>query len=402
MERLLEGVKILDMSQMLSGPYGSLLLADCGAEVIKVEDPGQGDRIRGMAPHFIEGHSAYFVSINRNKKSIILNLKDPAERDVFYELVKKADVVWDNFKPGTSERLGIDYETLKDVNPRIIVSSISAFGYNGPYKDQPAFDLSIQAMSGAMSITGEEGRVPVRMGIPMGDLAGGTLAAYAVAAALYRREKTGEGCWIEISLLDSLISLLTYVGQYYFHSGDVPKPIGSGHQSVVPYHAYRTKTIDIVVAIFTEKFWSGLCKVLGMEEYIDDDRFNTNAKRSENRDQLNPVISERLLERPGEEWLKEMADIGIPAAPINDLEMLFNDPQVLAREMVVDLKTPGGNTIKTIGNPVRVQGIKDTFVFSPIHGEHTEEVITELLGAEAYRKLVEGREAAGREEEGKE
>ncbi len=401
MEPLLKGVRILDVSQMLSGPFGSLLLADTGAEVIKVEDLGCGDRIREMAPHFIEGHSAYFICINRNKKSIGLNLKDPEEREVFYELVKKVDVVWDNFKPGTSERLGIDYETLKKLNPRIIVSSISAFGYDGPYRNQPAFDLSIQAMSGAMSITGEEGRVPVRMGIPMGDLAGGTLAAFAVAAALYRREKTGQGCWIEISLLDSLVSLLTYVGQYYFHSGDVPKPIGSGHQSVVPYHAYRTKTIDIVVAIFTEKFWSGLCKVLGREDLIDDERFSTNAKRSENREALNPMISERLMERSGEEWLKEMAQIGIPAAPINNLEMLFRDPQILARGMVVDLETPGGNTIKTIGNPVKVQGVKDTYCFSPIHGEHTEEVVSGLLGEEAYRKLMEGREETCGDGEGK-
>jgi crotonobetainyl-CoA:carnitine CoA-transferase CaiB-like acyl-CoA transferase len=377
---------------MLSGPYGSLLLADCGAEVIKVEDPAFGDRIRGMAPHFIEGHSAYFISVNRNKKSIILNLKDEYERQVFYDMVKQVDVVWDNFKPGTSERLKIDYETLKEINPKIICSSISAFGYNGPYMNQPAFDLSIQAMSGAMSITGEEGRVPVRMGIPMGDIAGGTVAAFAVAAALYQRERTGEGCWLDISLMDSLVSMLTYVGQYYFHTEDPPVPIGSGHQSVVPYHAYRTATIDIVIAIFTEKFWAGLCNVLGMEGYIEDERFKDNASRSVNRDELNPVIAERLLDKPGEEWLAALAEEGIPAAPINNLEMLFTDPQIIAREMVVELKTPGGNKIKAIGNPVKVEGVKDEFRFSPIHGEHTEEVITNLLGAEAYKGLVEHRE----------
>ncbi len=392
MEKLLEGVKVLDVSQMLSGPYGSMLLADCGAEVIKVEDPGFGDRIRGMAPHFIEGHSAYFISVNRNKKSIILNLKDEYERDIFYDLVKKVDIVWDNFKPGTSERLKIDYETLKAINPRIICSSISAFGYNGPYREQPAFDLSIQAMSGAMSITGEEGRVPVRMGIPMGDIAGGTIAAFAVAAALYKREKTGEGCWLDISLLDSLVSMLTYVGQYYFHTGDPPVPIGSGHQSVVPYHAYRTKTIDIVIAIFTEKFFAGLCKVLDIKECITDPRFALNAERSVHRESLNPKIAERLLERPGEEWLAELAEEGIPAAPINNLEMLFSDPQVIARDMVVELETPGGNKIKTIGNPVKVSGVKDDFRFSPLHGEHTEEVITGLLGEEKYSELSKHRE----------
>jgi len=392
MEKLLAGVKILDVSQMLSGPYGSMLLADCGAEVIKVEDPAFGDRIRGMAPHFIEGHSAYFISVNRNKKSIILNLKDEYERQVFYDMVKEVDVVWDNFKPGTSERLKIDYETLKEINPKIICSSISAFGYNGPYKEQPAFDLSIQAMSGAMSITGEEGRVPVRMGIPMGDIAGGTIAAFAVAAALYKREKTGEGCWLDISLLDSLVSMLTYVGQYYFHTSVPPVPIGSGHQSVVPYHAYRTKTIDIVIAIFTEKFFAGLCNVLDLKECITDPKFEVNAVRSENRESLNPKIAERLLERPGEEWLAELAEEGIPAAPINNLEMLFSDPQVIARDMVVELQTPGGDTIKTIGNPVKVAGVKDDFRFSPIHGEHTEEVITNLLGAEAYAALKTYRE----------
>jgi crotonobetainyl-CoA:carnitine CoA-transferase CaiB-like acyl-CoA transferase len=377
---VLKGVRILDMSQMLSGPYCTLLMADMGAEVIKVEMPGSGDRIRQMGPHFVNGDSAYFIACNRNKKSVTLNLKHPEGKKVFYELVKHADIVFDNFRPGKMAKLGADHESLKKINPKIITCSISAYGRNGPLKDQPAFDLSLQAISGAMSICGEPGRVPVRMGIPMGDLGGAMLAAYSMCAALYKREVTGEGCDVDISLFDAMVSLLTYVAEYYFVGGVVPGLIGSGHMSVVPYRAYRTRDIHIVVAVFTDKFWSNFCKVLGLEELIEDPRFSNNNLRSENRDELNPILEEAFLKRTGDEWIEALMKAGVPCAPINDLERLFKDPQTLARKMVVEAPHPTQGSIKMLGNPIKVEGREDTFRMSPKLGEHNEEVLKGWLG----------------------
>ncbi|MBI5652748.1 MAG: CoA transferase [Chloroflexi bacterium] len=227
MTGLLSGARILDLSHMLAGPFGSMMLGDLGAEVIKIEPP-DGDPMRKMGPHFLEGESAYYLSANRSKQSVALDLMDARGRAVFYDLVRVADVVYDNFRPGIAQKLGIDYATLKSINSRIIGCSISGFGQTGPYRDRPAFDIAIQGLAGAMSITGTQEQ-PARMGIPMGDLAGGMYAAFAIASALYRREKTGEGCCIDLSLLDCLVSLLTYIAQYYFHDGIVPGPQGTEH-----------------------------------------------------------------------------------------------------------------------------------------------------------------------------
>jgi crotonobetainyl-CoA:carnitine CoA-transferase CaiB-like acyl-CoA transferase len=376
---VLEGTRILDLTQMLAGPYGSLVLADMGAEIIKIEEPMVGDRTRTMAPHFFEGESAYFISINRNKKSLTLNLKSEKGREILYELVKQSDVVFDNFKPGTLERLGCDYETLKKINPKIISCSLSAFGENGPYRDMPAFDLSIQAMSGAMSITGEPDGAPVRMGIPMGDLAGGMFAAFAISSALYAREKTGKGYRIDLGLLDSIASLLTYVAQYYVVGGEIPKPIGSAHQSVVPYQAFKTKDIYIVVAVFTEKFWAGFCKAIGIEDLVDDPRFSTNLLRGKNRKELIPILEEAFLKKEGEEWLKILDSEGIPCAPINTVDKVLDNEQIRARDMAIDVSYDS-KKLRMLGNPVKVEGMKREYVRAPFLGEHTEEILKKMLG----------------------
>lgn len=380
MKHLLSGVRILDLSQMLAGPYTTLMLGDIGAEIIKIEEPGEGDRTRLMGPHFVNGESAYFISINRNKKSVTLNLKDTGDRELFYKLVKSSDVVFDNFRPGVLERLGCDYETLKKFNPKIISCSISAFGETGPYKDQPAFDLSIQAMAGAMSYTGEEGREPIRMGIPMGDLAGGMFAAFAISSALYFREKTGVGCRIDISLLDSLVSLHTYVAQYYFVSEKIPKPIGSAHQSVVPYQAFKTKDMYIVIAVYTDKFWDKLCRVLSAEELINDPRFSDNEKRRENRESLIPLLREIFMKKTGKEWLELLNKEGVPCAPVNTLDKVFTDQQVIARNMVIEIEHPVCGKLKMLGNPVKVKGMEEFFVPSPKLGQHNDEVKRILEG----------------------
>lgn len=377
----LSDVRILDLSRMLSGPFASMMLADLGAEVIKIEDPDGGDKTRTMGPKLSEGQSAYFLSINRNKKSLTLDLRKERAQEVFYELVKMADVVLDNFRPGVLERLGCDHEKLKPINPKILSCSISSFGHTGPDKDLPGFDLILQARGGAMSITGEPERAPIRMGIPTGDLAGAMSAAYAVMAALYSREKTGAGQKIDISLLDCQASLLTYVAQYYILDGKIPGPIGSGHQTVVPYQAFKTRDDYVVIAIFIEKFWEKLCKILGIEHLANDPKFSTNDRRRENKKELLPMLERIFLEKTSSEWLKLASEEGIPSAPVNTMDKVISDPQLLARNMLVEVDHPSYGKVKILGNPVKMSGLtEETFTAAPTLGEHNQEILSGLLG----------------------
>ncbi len=379
MNPLLSGVRILDLTRMLTGDYAAMLLGDLGAEVIKIEAPGTGDPLRQMPPHFLEGESAYFLSINRSKKSIILDLKIPEDKQRFYELVKKSDVVFDNFRPGILEKLGADYETLKKHNPKIICCSISSYGKTGPYKNQPGFDLVVQALSGSMSITGDPGHAPVRLGVPMGDLAGSMFAVFSIASALYQREQTGEGANIDISLLDSLVSMLTYVAEYYFIGNQVSKPIGSGHMSVVPYRAYETKNGYLVIAIFVEKFWQILCDVIGEPQLGDDERYNSTAKRLENRADVDKLLEDKFKTKTKEEWVEMLHKAGVPAAPVNRIDEVFKNEQVLARNMLVEIMHPKCGKFKMVGNPVKVEGVAEEFMPPPLLGEHTAEVMEKLL-----------------------
>lgn len=368
------------MSQMLAGPYCSMLLADLGAEVIKIESPGEGDRIRKMGIYRIGGQSAYFLSINRNKKSVTLNLKSEKGREIFYGLVKKSDVVFDNLRPATLGKLGASYELVKEHNPKIISCSISAYGRSGPYVDNPAFDLTLQAISGAMSYTGEPGRPPVRMGLPMGDLAGALMAAFSISSALFRREKTGEGCMIDISLLDSIVSLHTYVAQYLVAGSPIPEPIGSGHISVVPYGAFKTADGWITIAIFTERFWKNFCDILGMPKLAEDPRFATNNDRSENRDILIPMVEEKLKDKTTDEWVKILNKERIPCGALNTLDKVLEDEQIIHQEMVVQVEIPEGGKTQMLGNPVKAKDMEQRYLFSPELGEHTDGVLREVLG----------------------
>ena len=381
-----DGVRVLDLSRMLAGPYGAMLLADLGAEVVKIEEPGGGDPMRAMGPPFLDGESAYFLSINRNKKSVALDLDRPEGRAVFLDLCRVADVVWENFRPGVMARLGCDPATLRALNPRLVVCSISAFGQEGPYRDWPAFDLALQAMGGAMSITGEEGRPPVRMGLPMGDLAGGMFGALAVAGALFRRAQTGEGTAIDLSLLDCQVSLLTYVAQYYWADGRVPGRVGSGHASVVPYQAFATRDSFLVVAVFAEKFWSGFCRALDRPDLIADPRFDSNRKRVERKRELVPLLEGIFPARPTADWLGRLQKEGVPAAPIQRVDEVLRDPQVVLREMVVGLEHPRLGSVKTLGTPIKPAGAPPFRPAPPPGlGEHTDAVLGGLLGYPAER-----------------
>jgi formyl-CoA transferase/CoA:oxalate CoA-transferase len=379
--RLFEGVRVLDLSRMLAGPYGSMLLADQGAEVIKIEEPDGGDPMRAMGPPFLpDGESAYFLAINRNKKSVALDLTADAGRRVFHDLVAHADVVWENFRPGVMARLGCDYAALVALNPRLVMCSISAYGEDGPYRDWPAFDLALQAMGGAMSITGERDGPPVRMGLPMGDLAGGMFGAFAVAGALFRRARTGRGAHVDLSLLDCQVSLLSYLAQYFWADGEVPRPMGSAHASVVPYQALATRDGHLIVAVFAEKFWAAFCRAVERPAWAADPRFARNRDRVANRDALMPLVERVFLERTTADWLGRLHAAGVPAAPIQTVDRVLADPQVQHRRMVVEVDHPRHGRLPTLGTPIKVDGgLALDVTAAPRLGQHTDGVLTELL-----------------------
>lgn len=375
----LDGVRIVDLSRVLAGPYCSMLLADLGAEVIKVEEPPEGDEARRVGP-FVKGVSAYFMSLNRGKKSVTLNLKNPRGRAILIELVKKADVLLENFRPGTMRKLGLEYEALKVVNPRLVYASLSGFGQTGPYASRGAYDIIIQGMGGIMSITGEPGRSPVRVGVSIGDLAAGLFTAIGILAALQARGRTGEGQLVDVGMLDCQVALLEHAVIRYTTTGEVPGPLGARHPSITPFEAFEAKDGFFVLGVGTRQ-WERFCQKIGLPSLAEDPRFKTNALRTEHYEALRPILAEVIKTKTVSEWIKEMEEIGIPCGPINTVDKVVEDPHVQARGMIVEVEHQGVGKIKMAGCPLKFSatpgGIQGP---APKPGEHTEEVLTQLLG----------------------
>ena len=383
MSHPLEGVRILELGQIIAGTYGAQVLSDLGAEVIKIEAP-EGDlgRIPSVAPY--KGISTLFLTFNRNKKSVVINLKSDAGRALFYDLVKVSDVVIDNFRAGVLERLKIDYPALSAVNPRIIQCSVTGFGSAGAYKDAPAVDIIIQAISGYMAITGEPGRPPARVGIPLADLTGGIFSCKAILAALYQRERTGKGCRMETSMFDGMLNLLSYMGTLYLTAGELPTPQGSAHEFSVPWQAFQARDGYVVIATRQESFWRKLCAVLGQPALADDPRFATNPKRLENRAVLVPILEAILCRHPVAEWLARLRAAEVPAAPVNNLDGAFAEPPVAEREMIVEYDHPDVGKVRLPGNPIKMSGVSGTISRpAPRLGEHTDAVLGGILGLSA-------------------
>ncbi len=382
MARPLEGIVVLDLTWVLSGPFASMVLCDLGAEVIKVERPPWGDIARTTGP-YQNGWSGYFFSVNRGKRSIAIDLRGEEGRELFRRLAEKADVVMENFTPGTMERLGIGYETLAARNPRLIFASTSGFGQTGPYRERPALDIIVQAMGGIMSITGEPGRGPVRPGASLGDISAGLFTAIGILAALHERERSGKGQAIDVSMLDCQVSVLENAIMRYFVTGSAPEPLGTRHPSATPFQAFPTADGHLVIALSfgEENQWQLLCGLLGLPELVGDERFATSPRRTARHAELEPILEAAFRQRPTGEWLEELGALGIPCGPINTIPQVVADEQVRERGMIREVTHPRAGTIPIANTPFRMSrsesGIKGP---PPDFGSDTAAVLGDLLG----------------------
>jgi crotonobetainyl-CoA:carnitine CoA-transferase CaiB-like acyl-CoA transferase len=373
----LANIKVLDLTRFVAGPFCTLLLADMGADVIKIETPGHGDDARYQGT-IIKGESWYFVGMNRNKKGMTLDLKAKEGKEIFLRLVERSDVVVENFRPGIMRNFGLDYETLRKVNPGIIYCGISGFGKDGPYALRPAFDFIAQGISGFMSITGFPDREPVRTGIPISDSVAGIYGAYGILVALMARQHTGKGQEVQTSLVDALISVLSFQADRYFGRGEVPERYGNDHPVSAPYGTFKALDGYINIAPAGDPMWERLAHALGLKELLEDPRFQTNDLRRQHRQALNEIVNEITRKRTMAEWIEHLNKEGVPCGPINNLAQTFQDPQVKHQEMVLDLDQPSGK-VKTLGFPVKMSHTPAKVRRpAPQLGQHTMEILTNL------------------------
>ena len=383
MNKPLAGVRMLDLTHMLSGPYAGMILADLGAEAIKVEPlHGEGTRklLASDPENSLDAMGAYFITLNRNKKSVAIDLKSERGMQLFHALVKKSDIVLSNFGAGVPERLGLDFDALSKVNPRIITCTVTGFGSDGPGARRPAFDQVAQASGGGMSITGSDPEHPVRAGIPIGDLGGGMFGVMGVLAALYERERSGKGQHVDIAMLDCQVSMLNYMATMYFLSGKDPYPIGNSHFVHVPYDTFSCNDGMIVIAVITDNFWQRLKEVVSCPEF-DDEKYDTQPGRWDDREMINRRLNQVLSGNSCSHWLGRLEEEGIPCSPVNNFSQTLADPQVLHRNMVVELAHPSGATTRGPGNPIKLsRSNQESFSPAPLLGQDTQEVLSSVAG----------------------
>ncbi|KAA0972988.1 CaiB/BaiF CoA-transferase family protein [Pseudomonas sp. ANT_H12B] len=388
MSKPLEGIRVLDLTHMLSGPYAGMLLADLGAETIKVE-PLTGEGTRALLAkdpkHSFKGMGAYFLTLNRNKQSVCIDLKSEQGLAVFHDLVREADVVLDNFSAGVPQKLKIDYPHLKLINPLIITCSVSGFGQDGPNYLRPAFDQVVQGIGGGMSITGDNADTPTRAGIPIGDLGGGMFAVMGVLAALQARHSKGHGQHVDISMLDCQISMLNYMATMHLLSGENPEPLGNGHFVHVPYNTYRTADGFIIITVIFDSFWDNLVGLLGVDELMDP-KYKAQPARLADKKLIDGLLDKVLATRDTAHWVEQLSAVRVPCAPVNRFSEALADPQVRHRKMVVQIPHPQGGTVEAPGNPIKLSADnEDSYSAPPLLGEHTDTVLTRVLGYDPAR-----------------
>ncbi|MDP1569459.1 MAG: CoA transferase [Vicinamibacterales bacterium] len=375
----LAGLTVLDLTRVLSGPYCTMTLADLGARVIKVEHPSRGDDTRGWGPPFLGSESAYFLSVNRNKESVTLDFKTAEGRAILDQLIARADVLVENFRPGTLADLGYDAATLCDRHPRLIYCAISGFGQTGPRREEPGYDAVMQAEGGLMSVTGDQSGPPFRLGVAIADIVSGLWAAQGVMAAIIARERTGRGQIVDVGMLDATASLLTYQAAIYFATGQAPTRLGNRHPTIVPYEAFPTADGDLVVAVGNDAIWRRFCEVAGMAALADDPRFATNRDRVAHYDALKPVLDGVFGRRSRQAWIDVLTPAGVPCGSVRDIAEVFGDPQIADREMVVALPHPTIGEVRVTGVPVKLSATPGAVrTAPPTLGQHTEAVLGEL------------------------
>ena len=380
----LDGITVLDLTRVLSGPYCTMMLGDMGARVIKIEQPGKGDDTRAWGPPFQNGESTYFLSINRNKESVTLNLKHPDGRRVLDQLIDMADVLVENFRPGTLERMGLGPDDLSRRCPRLVYCSVSGFGHTGPRRLQPGYDAVMQAEGGLMSITGPSDGPGFRLGIAITDIVSGMFAAFGVAMALLVRHQTGRGQFVDVAMFDAVVALLTYQAGIHFATGDSPKRIGNRHPTIVPYETLETRDDELVVAVGNDQLWKRFCGAIGLEELANEPKFTTNKDRVRASDELRPILIERLRTKGAAEWIEQLRANGVPCGAVRDLKQVFDDPQLIERAMVVALDHPVAGAIKALGVPIKLAETPGAVrTPPPVLGQHTDAVLGGDLGLDA-------------------
>ena len=375
----LSDIKVLDLTRVLAGPYATMVLADLGAEIIKIEQPEKGDDSRAYGP-YKNGESAYFMSLNRNKESITLNLKTPEGKEILKELVKKVDVLVENFRPGTMEKLGLGYEVLKEINPRLIYASSTGYGQTGPYSQRPAYDAVVQAMGGIMSITGQADGVPTRVGTSIGDIAAGLFCAIGILAALQERARSGLGQMVDVAMLDCQVAILENAISRFEFTGEIPRPIGNRHPSIVPFETFNTLSDPIMVAAGNDRLWATLCELMELEIACDS-RYATNPQRNEHYAELRPILAEKFMTKTAEEWQPMFDKAGIPSGPINTVDKVVKNEQVVAREMILEVEHPVAGTTRVPGIPIKLSRTPGEIrMAAPVLGADTEKLLNQYLG----------------------